>query len=499
MVSISSSKPKKTCEEGGELKMGSQKYGIPIYGASWIPKQNRFEEETESTHQQQSPSSSSPLLVFCGGGGEGRSGIPNSLLIAQFDSNSSTLSPDPGLLSCAGSNMNLVEYVFLNGFVLKLRHCEKNWVLKRIQWSLCFYDLGIVMGSHGFCQMRWRSSEPVMTYRIEWQFTQVDKVSFVRSQKVAVVRCSHASFRWFEWDEQNSAKSLQLGLKSSEKVLTQLEDVGQQLALTFNHDGSILAVGGEDGHLRVFKWPNMDIILDDGDAHSTVKDLSFSFDGKLLVSLGSDGPPRVWDVESSKVVASLSKENDEIFGFCRFSQTANNDQILYITTTRGERGNIVYWDTASWKRIGSKRIVKDRITAFNVSSDGKFLAVGTNEGDIVIVKSSNMHVHATVKKAHLVVVTSMMFSPDSRSLVSASIDSSARVTRIEDEQKHNGLNEHPGHSSPCSTGSSGIFPPDQRSLLPLNLFCFFRVPMSSALRYVFAAPAIQSCKEHKPC
>ncbi|KAK9138433.1 hypothetical protein Sjap_009027 [Stephania japonica] len=34
-----------------------------------------------------------------------------------------------------------------------------------------------------------------------------------------------------------------------------------------------------------------------------------SSDGKLLVSLGSGGPHRVWDVESSKVVASLSKEN----------------------------------------------------------------------------------------------------------------------------------------------------------------------------------------------
>ncbi|KAK9091654.1 hypothetical protein Sjap_024831 [Stephania japonica] len=467
--------------------MDSRKYGIPIYGASWIPTQNRFEEEAEieSTHQHQRPSSSS--LVFCGGGGEGRIGIPNSLLIAHFDSNSNALSPDPSLI-CAE------------------------------------------------IEALWRRSEPVMTYRIEWQFTQVEKASFVHSQKVAVfksssrvVNCSNASFRWFEWDEQNSAETSRLGLKSSEKVLTRLENVGQQLALTFNHDGSILAVGGEDGHLRVFKWPNMDIILDEGDAHSTLKDLSFSSDGKLLVSLGSGGLPRVWDVESSKVVASLSKENDEIFGFCRFSQTANNDEILYITTTRGERGNIVYWDTTSWKRIGSKQIIRDRITAFNVSSDGKFLAIlqtlhvaenkllcfaanfvsdlirlvtkysGTNEGDIVTVKSSNMRVHATVKKAHLVVVTSMMFSPDSRSLVSASVDSSARVTQVKDEQKHNGLNEQPGHNSPRSTGSSSIFPPDQRSLLPLKLFCFFRVPKSSALHCVFAAPAIQSCKDHKPC
>lgn len=36
-----------------------------------------------------------------------------------------------------------------------------------------------------------------------------------------------------------------LGVKESEKVLGQLENVGQQLALAFDSDGSLLATGGE--------------------------------------------------------------------------------------------------------------------------------------------------------------------------------------------------------------------------------------------------------------
>ncbi|KAK9123222.1 hypothetical protein Sjap_012824 [Stephania japonica] len=89
---------------------------------------------------------------------------------------------------------------------------------------------------------------------------------------------------------------------------------------------------------------------------------SFLFHWEVVALIGCG----MW--ESSKVVASLSKENDEIFGFCRFSQTANNDEILYITTTRGERGNIVYSDTTLWKRIGSKQIIRDRITAYTWAS-----------------------------------------------------------------------------------------------------------------------------------
>ena len=34
-------------------------------------------------------------------------------------------------------------------------------------------------------------------------------------------------------------------MKSSEKILTELEDVGMQLALAFNAEGSVLAAGGE--------------------------------------------------------------------------------------------------------------------------------------------------------------------------------------------------------------------------------------------------------------
>lgn len=51
--------------------------------------------------------------------------------------------------------------------------------------------------------------------------------------------------RWFDWDQNESSEIHKLGLKLSEKVLTQLDNVGQQLALAFNNDGTALAAGGE--------------------------------------------------------------------------------------------------------------------------------------------------------------------------------------------------------------------------------------------------------------
>jgi prolactin regulatory element-binding protein len=44
-------------------------------------------------------------------------------------------------------------------------------------------------------------------------------------------------------------------------------------------------------------------------------------------------------------------------------------------TSVDDQGKIITWNTTTWKRIGSKRVVKDPISAFNISPDGKLLAV----------------------------------------------------------------------------------------------------------------------------
>ncbi|KAG5531192.1 hypothetical protein RHGRI_025970 [Rhododendron griersonianum] len=132
---------------------------------------------------------------------------------------------------------------------------------------------------------------------------------------------------------------------------------------------------------------------------------------------------------------SVAPFQDEIFAFCRFSHSDKNP-VLYITSMRGQGGSIVRWEISSWKRMSTKQVVRDPVCAFNVSADGKLLAVGTIEGDVLIINSANMHVHNVVRKAHLGLVTALMFSEDSRALVSASLDSSARVTVIKDAKKN---------------------------------------------------------------
>ncbi|KAL8507912.1 hypothetical protein ACS0TY_018457 [Phlomoides rotata] len=194
----------------------------------------------------------------------------------------------------------------------------------------------------------------------------------------------------------------------------------------------------QDGKLRVFKWPSMEIILNEA-PHSSVKDLNFSLDGKFLVSVGN-GTGKMTAYYTSSILSSkfLLLIPGEILGYCWFSQTTGNDQVLYVTSMRGKDSRIVKFNT-SWQRISTTCITRESVCAFNVSPDGKLLAIGTAEGYIIINSSTNLWVHTYVKKAHLGFVTASAFSLDSRALFSTSMDSSSRVTLIKDKKK-DGMN-----------------------------------------------------------
>lgn len=373
-------------------ELRSKTYGLPLYCAAWVPLDqispppeaatttaNEPAEETDGgdkilhttegdvagevvADSPKSPSNGNHLLLALGGGGgEGRSGVPNAVLLTLFDLDSRSLSDHP------------VQRVGTEG---------------EVPYRMAMHPRGD-----------------------------------------GIVCSFPNSCRLFEWDISKSMEPRKLSLKCSGITLKQLTDVGLQLALTFSSDGTSLAAGGEDGHLRVFKWPSMDIFLDKTDAHTTIKHLDFSSNGKYLVAIGERGCCKIWNLASSTTLTVVIGEG---FSFCRFSQ--DNDA-LYFTTIHGEIGKIISGSAFSFRRMGSKKIARDPISAFSGSHDGKLLAIGTIEGDVAIINSSNFKVQLLVKKAHLGLVTALAFSHDSRFLVSTSFDSTARVTVIEDRKE----------------------------------------------------------------
>ncbi|KAK3264591.1 hypothetical protein CYMTET_26682 [Cymbomonas tetramitiformis] len=77
-----------------------------------------------------------------------------------------------------------------------------------------------------------------------------------------------------------------------EKTLSSVKSikgVGEQKSVAFSRDGTLLALGGEDGHLRVYTYPELVLFGDLKDAHSeAITDLCFSPNGKRLCSVSSE-------------------------------------------------------------------------------------------------------------------------------------------------------------------------------------------------------------------
>ncbi|KAL6890126.1 hypothetical protein ACP4OV_008889 [Aristida adscensionis] len=373
---------------------GQSTYGFPIYCSAWVPLAHILEpaapaaDDTDKGERAGAgagteASSSSPppppppMVLLGGGGGQGRSGVPNKLVVAAV---SHAGAAGPALAA-----------------------------------EPVFEEL----------------TEEEAPYRMD-----------VHPRGDGAVVAFDNGCRLYRWKSEEGESPQKLALTFDEEALVNLKDVGLQVAVSFSGEGSILATGGEDGHLRVFKWPSMESVVTEADSKTSIKVLSFSSDEKFLAVVRKSGPCRVWDLQASEVVANLPTESGETLVSCGFSNMTDGSHVLFTAAMQGNYGKIISWNTTSWTRIGSKKITREGISAFVVSPDGALLAIGTSEGSIIVVGSKNLQTLVTVKNAHLGLTTTVAFSQDSRTLLSTSFDSTARVTSI-GSPKSNGTSVWP--------------------------------------------------------
>ncbi|CAN6439350.1 unnamed protein product [Victoria cruziana] len=220
------------------------------------------------------------------------------------------------------------------------------------------------------------------------------------------------------------------GIKFVTKDLPILQGVDLQKCLSFSTDGTKFASGGEDGHLRIFKWPSFHILLDEPRAHKSFRDMDFSLDSELLVSTSTDGYARIWSATDGVPLQALTRDADEKFEFCRFSKDGTMP-FLYCTAQRGGKVLVVVWDISKWDKLGHKSLSRKPVSTFSISHDGKYLALGSHDGDIGIVDVKKMELIQWAKRVFLgTQISSLEFCPTERIILSASNGSEATITKL---------------------------------------------------------------------
>ncbi|CAH2041891.1 unnamed protein product [Thlaspi arvense] len=232
------------------------------------------------------------------------------------------------------------------------------------------------------------------------------------------------SCKWFELYGREAH------IKLLSKDVVPLQDTGIQKCLAFSVDGSRFACGGVDGHIRIFEWPSLRVILDEPRAHKSVQDMDFSLDSAFLATTSVDGSARIWNTSDGVPLTSLARNSDEKIELCRFSKDGTKP-FLFCTVQKGNKALTAVWDISTWNKIGHKRLLRKPASIMSISLDGKYLALGSKDGDMCIVEVKKMEVSHWSKRLHLgSSIASLEFCPSERAVLTTSKEWGAMVTKL---------------------------------------------------------------------
>ncbi len=219
-----------------------------------------------------------------------------------------------------------------------------------------------------------------------------------------------------------------------------LEDPGLITNLSFSSNGKTLATGIYRGIIRL--WD-----VDKGEHKKTISNLSvssygmydhdfkpFSPDGKKFVFGNTSGTVYLWDV-ATKQELSLSgmNYNSKELAYNTHAIISPDSQTLASWQTH-EDLNIRLWDIASGKHKQTLRGHKTRVKTVVFSPDSRTMVSWSSDIRLWGVATGR---HKRTLKGHTSLVEDVSFSPDGKTLASGGLDGTIRIWNSETgEQIH---------------------------------------------------------------
>ncbi|XP_021017737.1 prolactin regulatory element-binding protein isoform X2 [Mus caroli] len=192
-------------------------------------------------------------------------------------------------------------------------------------------------------------------------------------------------------------EGVELRVKNLEAVQTDFSNEPLQKVVCFNHDNTLLATGGTDGHVRVWKVPSLEKVLEFKAHEGEIGDLTLGPDGKL-VTVGWDFKASVW--QKDQLVTQLQwQENGPAssntpyrYQACRFGQVPDQLGGLRLFTVQIPHKRLrqpppcylTAWDSSTFLPLRTRSCGHEVISCLSVSESGTFLGLGTVTGSVAI-------------------------------------------------------------------------------------------------------------------
>jgi len=162
-------------------------------------------------------------------------------------------------------------------------------------------------------------------------------------------------------------------------------------------DGNTLALGDEDGRIRILELASGRTQPLSGRQQGVVLSAAFSPDGRTLATGAEGGEVTVWNLEGRRQLETLRGHTDDVADM-RFSL---DGRTLY---TAGVEGNAIAWDVSGARRLGARfptglvAIPQDRFPpAFSIRPDGREIAVARLDGNVDLIDAQTLRTRRTFR------------------------------------------------------------------------------------------------------
>jgi len=210
--------------------------------------------------------------------------------------------------------------------------------------------------------------------------------------------------------------------------------------MSFSSDGSLLAIGTEDGRAFILAWPSLSILESvEACPGRAIRNIDFSSahnDGILFV-VDDNGKCSLWSTDKLEYMSDMTGPKDKArFSIFRCLSTTDAQGIVVYgaATCKGE-GYALRWRQTNEGELvldstNKSPTIRSPISGMELSHDGKFMAAVTPDGEQSLISTESLKCVKLVKRAHMTFATAVAFSPDDTAIISVSADASATLCMV---------------------------------------------------------------------